>query len=127
MKGLLIFLTMTFLAVAASAQGGNKIYEKTADKYSVNSILVLGRTFTVGDTITFLSGAGLNGNFVSVRLLAGSQDPLPANATGRRVIILKIFHRDDGLNTFDQLVCEYVSKLHIYIDPSLALSKKEIE
>lgn len=125
MKKILFVFIMVITWSNCFSQGANKQYEKIADKYSVKTITVLDRTFNVGDTIQLLSGSGTNGEFLSVRLLAGSTDPFPANGTGRKFIILKIYHSNDGLNTFDQLVCSFTDKFHIYIDPTLGLTRKE--
>ena len=127
MKKLSIILILTLYTSAISAQGGNKMFERTFDKYSVSSIMVMERTFNVGDTITFLTGSGPNGEFISTKLFVYQDDPFGASATGKKAIIIKIYHKDDGLNIFDQLVCQYINRVRLYIDPLLALSKKEIK
>jgi len=134
-KTFLIFL-FAFFGITCYCQTGanNKFFEKHSEKYSVKSLTVLDRTFNVGDTITLLSGSNTNGDFISVSLSAMPDMPgeesintIPATFTGRKFIILKIFSTNDGLNTFDKIVCDLGHKVHIYIDPLVGLNRKEIK
>lgn len=124
-------ITLIIMFVVASlpcfSQASNKAYERAAEKYSVQKITVSGRTFSVGDTITLGKGSGPSGEFISGKLFAISADPLPVSLTGRRFIVLKIYHSTDGLNSFSQLVCPLAGKQNIYIDPGVAIARKEIE
>ena len=136
MKKLLITLVFAFFCLTGYSQSGssNKLFEKLSEKYSVQTVTVLGRIFNVGDTLTLLSGSNNNGDFISVKLSAIPGMPgetlgpvIPANFMGRKFIILKIFSNSDGLNIYNTLVCDLGNKVHIYIDPLVGLTRKEIK
>jgi len=144
MKKLLIVLVFAFFGITCYCQTGanNKFFEKHSEKYSVKTVTILGQIFNVGDTITVLSGSNANGDFLSLSFSAlpdipggasvslfgeFTPPPVPSNFTGRKLIILKIFSASDGLNTFDKFVCDLGNKVHIYIDPLLGLTRKEIK
>jgi hypothetical protein len=97
MKTLLLIFVFAFFGIAIYSQNGsnNKFFEKYSEKYSVKTITISDRIFNVGDTITLLSGTGVNGTFLSINLEAmpmGEFPAIPANFMGRRFIILKIYH-----------------------------------
>ena len=127
MKKVLFIFMMLSITVCSFGQGGNKMYENYADKHiMVNTITVLNRTFNIGDTIITTQGSGTQGEFLSIKYLLNPSSYLDAQYINYKFIILKIYNRTDGLNSMSQIVCE-LYKLHIYIDPIIAITRKEIK
>lgn len=107
------------------------LYERTLDKYNVPTIEVLGHRFSVSDTLTFTTGSLPDGAFscalVYPTAYIGNESipHLPATYNNYKFIIVKIRNVTQGLNTAISLVI-YAGKAPIWVDATLAITKKEI-
>jgi hypothetical protein len=107
--------------------------EKSYDKFNLQTIEVLGHTFSVGDTLTFTTGSIPNGEFMCTQLsplifmINGKEPPhLAANFTNYRYIIEKIRNVTQGLNSQTYIVIYIAKKTPVWVDPTIAITKKEI-
>lgn len=130
MKKILSTISLLLLCFLSFGQG---ITDKSMDKYNVQTKEVLGHTFSVGDTLTFNVGSMPNGEFMSTQLspmlfYRNRQTPphLPANYINLRFIIEKIRNISSGLNNSTSLVIYLNKKTPVWIDATIAITKKEI-
>ena len=111
--------------------GKNSIYEKLLNKWNVETVTVLGKTFNIGDTLTLNIGAGLNGEFISTKMNEGmgGQTHLGALYIEYNFIIWKIRERKDGLNSY--IIISFLmdlgkKKVIVSLDPRIAIARKEL-
>lgn len=126
------FLVYALLLISAFCYSQG-LAEKSLDKYNVQTIEVLGQTFTVGDTLTFTTGSLPNGDFISTQLspsvfLSTGEAPphLTVTYNNFRFIIEKIRYVKQGLNSQTILVVYVGKKMPVWVDAVIAITKKEI-
>ncbi len=133
MKKSILFILLFLLTLASYGQG---VFEKSLDKFNVQTINVSGYTFSVGDTLTFATGSLPDGGFASTQLspgiflLAGEIPPhLDVGYTNYNFIIEKIRYAEDGLNSSVMLVfyLDLRKKTPVWVNAELAILKKEIK
>jgi len=98
---------------------------------TVKTAIVLGHTFSVGDTITLTKGTMTNGDFMST-FVASTLSPmekpthLSMENTNFKFIIEGIELKKLGMNTSTLLTIRYRDNTIAWVDASVAITKKEI-
>lgn len=129
MKTILLISIIILLGIKCFGQISFDQIMASYDESKVPKIEVMGHKFSVGDTLTFANGSFPNGDFLCTSIISESSQlsyiPLSAAYVNHKFVISKIYKITGDYNLVLDL--DKKNKIFVFVDPVIALTKKEIK